>query len=72
MHGLPDYYNVTEISAEADEVIWNDILRVLMSDFTVPADKDYLVVSGQELSIINSLTVEGRLIIEGTVMIYGD
>ena len=72
MHGLPDYYNVTEISAQANEMIWSDILKVLMVNFDIPVNKDYLVVAGQEFDAIGTLTVEGRFIIEGTVILYGD
>ena len=68
--GLPDWYNFTYLDNESSALLWNDVMRILLEDYVIDADKRYLVVDGKEFACWNSLTVKGLLNIEGVINVY--
>ena len=70
MHGLPDYYNISNINSETIEIIWNDIIKKMYVNFEVPSDLNYYIDSNKVFAVMNSLKCEGKIINKGTITIY--
>ena len=70
MHGLPDYYNISNINDESLEVIWNQIIKKMYSNFEVPLYTEYYIGLNNSFAVMNSIKCKGKIINKGTIDVY--
>ena len=70
MHGLPDYYNISNINSETLEVIWNSFFKKLYVSYTILADENYYIPADKIFAITGYMEVYGSLYIRGEITIY--
>ena len=70
MHGLPDYYNISNINSETLEVIWNSFFKQLYSGYTLLADQNYYIPTDKAFAITGYMKVYGTLYVKGELNIF--
>ena len=70
MHGLPDYYNISNINSETLEIIWNSFFKKLYASYTLLTDENYYIPAGKVFAITGYITIYGNLYIRGEITIY--